>query len=128
MDPVLTTPRLRLELLDAAGNPWGRRRIVRAFDGLVVGDLEFYGRPETGDDGVTEVELGCRLDEAARGHGAGAEALLGVLGRTDALGVRVLGRVAPTDTRAVRVLAGCGFTQLRCADEDGNLVMVRPLP
>jgi ribosomal-protein-alanine N-acetyltransferase len=26
------------------------------------------------------------------------------------------------------VLARCGFTELRGADEDGQLVMVRPLP
>jgi len=128
IDSVLSTVRLRLELLDPAGDPWGRRRIVRAFDGLVVGDFEFHGPPETGDDGVTEVEFGCRLDDAARGHGAGTEALRAVLEQTDAIGVRVRGRVAPSNTTAVRVLAKCGFTLLRSGDEDGNLVMARPLP
>jgi [ribosomal protein S5]-alanine N-acetyltransferase len=36
--------------------------------------------------------------------------------------------VEPANTASVRVLAKCGFTQLRGADEDGNLVMARPLP
>lgn len=128
LDPVLTTVRLRLELLAPAGDPWGRRRIVRAFDGLVVGEFEFYGNPERGDDGVVEVEFGWRLDGGARGHGAGTEALRGVLEGTDALGVRVRGRVSPANTAALKVLAKSGFTLLRSADEDGNLVMVRPLP
>jgi len=128
IDPVLTTARLRLELLDPAGNPWGRRRIVRAFDGLVVGDVEFYGSPAAEDDGVVEIEVGGRLDQDARGYGAATEALGGLLGCTDALGVRVRARVRPNDTAGVRVLAKSGFTGLRSADEDGNLVMVRPLP
>ncbi len=128
IDPVLTTARLRLELVDAAGTPWGRRRIVRAFDGLVVGDVEFYGPPAPVDDGVVEVEVGGRLDQDARGYGAATEALGGLLGCVDALGVRVRARVRPHDTAGVRVLAKCGFTQLRSGDEDGNLVMVRPLP
>lgn len=126
--PVLTTLRLRLELLDPAGDPWGRRRIVRAFDDLVVGDFEFYGDRSAGADGVPEVEFGCRLDESARGHGAGTEALRAVLAQTDALGIRVQGRVRPENRTGLRVLAKCGFTELRSADEDGHLVMVRPLP
>lgn len=128
IDPVVSTARLRLELLDAAGSPWGRRRIVRTFDGLVVGDVEFYGQPEVEGDGVVEVEVGCRLDEGARGYGAATETLGGLLTCTDALGIRVRARVRPDNTAGVRVLAKCGFTALRSGDEDGNLVMARPLP
>lgn len=123
LEPVIATPRLRLE-----GAGWGRRRIVRAVDDLHVGSLEFFGDPEDGEDGVPEVELHCALAPDARGHGAATEAVLGVLRSTDRLGVRVRASVLPENRAAVRVLAKCGFTGLRGADTEGNLVMVRPLP
>lgn len=122
LEAVIATPRLRLE-----GAGWGERRIVRAFDNLHVGSLEFFGDPVDGDDGVPEVEVRCVLAPDARGHGAATEALLGVLGETDRLGVRVRASVLPENRAAVRVLAKCGFTGLRGADVEGNLVMVRPL-
>lgn len=124
---TVTTVRLRLESTDGDG-PWGVRRVVRAFDGLVVGDLEFYGSPEEAEDGVVEVEVAVRLDDAAHGHGAGTEALRGILGATDDAAVRVRARVRPDNRAGLRMLAKCGFTGLRGGDEDGNLVMVRPLP
>ena len=34
----------------------------------------------------------------------------------------------PDNRASLRVLARCGFTGLRGSDEDGRLVMVRPLP
>jgi len=34
--------------------------------------------------------------------------------------------VEPTNDASIRVLAKCGFTQLRGSNEDGELVMVRP--
>ena len=34
----------------------------------------------------------------------------------------------PDNAPSVRVLAKCGFTDLRGTDEDGSLVMARPLP
>jgi ribosomal-protein-alanine N-acetyltransferase len=120
---VISTPRLRLE-----GSGWGARRIVRSFDGVVVGSLEFFGTPEPGPDGTVEVEVRCSLDSAARGHGAATEALLGVLAQTDLLTVAVRASVQPENRAAVRVLAKCGFTALRGADVEGNLVMARPLP
>ena len=121
--PVISTARLRLE-----GDGWGRRRVIRAFDGLHVGDLEFFGDPLDAEDGVPEVEVRCVLAPDARGHGAATEAVLGVLGEADRLGVRVRASVTPENRAAVRVLAKCGFTGLRGADMEGNLVMVRPLP
>lgn len=123
LEPVITTPRLRLE-----GAGWGVRRIVRAFDGLHVGSLEFFGDPAAEADGVQEVEVRCVLHPDARGHGAATEAVLGVVAGTDGLGVRVRASVPPENRAAVRVLAKCGFTGLRGADMEGNLVMVRPLP
>jgi RimJ/RimL family protein N-acetyltransferase len=120
---VIGTARLRLE-----GEGWGERRIVRAFDGLVVGALEFFGDPDPADDGVPEIEVRGGLDRDAWGHGAATEALLGLAAETDRIGVRLRASVEPADTASVRVLAKCGFTGLRGSDQDGNLVMVRPLP
>ena len=64
----------------------------------------------------------------ARGHGAATEALRSLLAETDRLGVRVRASVSPENAASVRVLAKCGFTVLRGANEDGELVMARPLP
>ena len=102
-----------------AASSWAPRHVVRAFDGLVVGSIGFFGPPDAAADGVPEVEVGYGLVPAARGHGAATEALLGLIGELDLLGVRV--------RASVRVLAKCGFTGLRGSDDEGNLVMVRPL-
>lgn len=166
LEPVVVTPRLRLELitpaeaaemlqgrrrpawhpdyprkddLDAvsmipadgaspADLSWSPRHVVRAFDGLVVGSIGFFGPPSAGPDGVPEVEIGYGLVADARGRGVATEAIGGLLAHTDRLGVRVRASVAPDNTASVRVLAKCGFTELRGSDEDGNLVMARPLP
>ena len=157
LDRVLTTVRLRLELISydearamlagrrgptwhpdypraddlAAASlvrpdagPWGPRHVVRAFDSLVVGSIGFFGPPEPADDGVDEVEVGYGLVVEARGHGAGAEAVRGLIAETDRLGIRVRARVRPENRPGVRVLATCGFSDLRGSDDDGNLVMV----
>lgn len=123
----------RKDDLDAAsmvqpdGNCWGPRHLVRAFDSLVVGGIGFFGPPATAADGVREVEIGYGLVADARGHGAGTEAVRALLEETDRLGVRVRASVEPGNTASVRVLAKCGFTELRGSDEEGNLVMARPL-
>jgi len=106
---------------------WSPRHVVRAYDGLVVGSVGFFGAPVPGDDGVPEAELGYGLVEDARGRGVATEAVAGLLAHTDQAGVRVRASVQPDNTASVRVLAKCGFTQLRGSDEDGNLVMARPL-
>lgn len=149
LTPLVTTPRLRLPVITAeeaarmragerraafhgdyprpddldaltlpAVDGWGPRHVVRAFDGLVVGSIGFFGPPEDG-----EAEVGFGLVRDAWGHGAATEALHGLLGEVSCA---VRARVAPANTAAVRVLAKCGFTGLRGADEDGRLVMVRP--
>lgn len=111
-----------------AAASWGSRTIVRSFDGLVCGTIGFFGPPETAADGTVEVEVGYGLVEDARGHGAATEALRGLLAETDRAGVRVRASVEPDNRASVRVLAKCGFTELRGSDEEGNLVMARPLP
>ena len=117
-----------VSMIPATGpEPWGPRHIVRAFDGLVVGSIGFFGPPVAVAE-VAEVEVGYGLVEEARGHGAATEALRGMLAEADRLGVRVRAGVRPDNTRSVRVLAKCGFTGLRGTDEDGALVMVRPVP
>lgn len=106
---------------------WGPRHIVRAFDGLVVGSIGTFG-PPTEVDGVPETEVGYGLVPDARGHGAATEALRALLVETDRLGVRLRASVEPTNAASIRVLAKSGFTELRGADEDGQLVFARALP
>lgn len=116
-----------VSMIGPGGSCWSPRHIVRAFDGLVVGSIGFFGPPEEADDEVAEVEVGYGLVADARGHGAATEALRGLLVHTDAARIRVRAGVQPENTPGVRVLAKCGFTGLRGADGEGNLVMVRPL-
>jgi RimJ/RimL family protein N-acetyltransferase len=113
---------------DAPDACWGPRHIVRSADGLVVGSIGFFGAPLPADDDVAEAEVGFGLVEDARGHGAVTEALTALMQHTDRAGVRVRASVQPENRASLRVLAKCGFTQLRGADEEGQLVMVRPLP
>ncbi|MCZ4499768.1 MAG: hypothetical protein JWQ74_2321 [Marmoricola sp.] len=116
-----------VSMIGATGSCWNPRHIVRSFDSLVVGSIGFFGTPAEAADGVLEAEIGYGLVADARGHGAATEAVRGLLEQTDLLGVRVRASVEPSNRPSVRVLAKCGFTGLRGADEDGNLVMVRPL-
>jgi RimJ/RimL family protein N-acetyltransferase len=108
------------------GDPWAPRHIVRGTTAL--GSVGFFGPPEAAPDGVLEAEVGYGLVEEARGWGFATEALQALLAATDAVGVRVRASVEPTNKPSVRVLAKCGFTELRGANEDGELVMARPLP
>ena len=108
------------------GDPWAPRHIVRGTTAL--GSVGFFGPPEAAPDGVLEVEVGYGLVEEARGWGFATEALRAVLVETDRAGVRVRASVEPTNAASVRVLAKSGFTELRGSNEDGHLVMARPLP
>jgi RimJ/RimL family protein N-acetyltransferase len=108
------------------GDPWAPRHIVRGTTAL--GSIGFFGPPEAAPDGVPEVEVGYGLVEEARGWGFATEALQALLAETDAVGVRVRASVEPTNKPSVRVLAKCGFTELRGGNEDGELVMARPIP
>lgn len=108
------------------GDPWGPRHIVRGTTAL--GSIGFFGPPEEAADGVPEVEVGYGLVDEAHGWGFATEALAGLLAETDRAGVRVRASVAPENRASIRVLAKCGFTELRGSNEDGHLVMARPLP
>jgi RimJ/RimL family protein N-acetyltransferase len=107
------------------GDPWGPRSIV--LDGVVVGSIGFFGPPSQADDGVPEAEVGYGLVDEARGAGVATEALTAVLDAADAEGVRIRASVLPDNAPSIRVLAKCGFTELRGSTEDGELVMARPL-
>ena len=106
---------------------WGPRHIVRAFDDLVVGSIGCFG-PPVESDGAPETEVGYGLVTDARGHGAATEALRALLVETDRLGVRLRAAVRPDNAASIRVLAKCGFTDLRGGDDEGQLVLGRPLP
>ncbi len=108
-----------------AGDPWGPRSIV--LDGVVVGSIGFFGPPAQADDGVPETEVGYGLVEEARGVGVATEALTAVLDAADTAGVRIRASVLPDNAPSIRVLAKCGFTEVRGSNEDGELVLARPL-
>lgn len=109
-------------------DPWGPRHITRNVDGAVFGSIGFFGPPVAVGDEVAEAEIGYGLVADARGRGVATEAVRALLTLTDAVGIRVRASVAPENTASIRVLAKCGFTELRGANEDGELVMARPLP
>jgi ribosomal-protein-alanine N-acetyltransferase len=106
---------------------WGPRHITRTFDRLVFGSIGFFGPPAPAPDDVPEAEIGYGLVSDARGRGVATEAVRALLALTDALGVRVRASVSPDNSASIRVLAKCGFTELRGGNEDGELVMARPL-
>ena len=122
----------RTDDVDAAslwsdGDPWGPRSIVRGT--TVLGSIGFFGPPAPSPlDDVPETEVGYGLVPEARGWGFATEALGAVVAAADACGVRVRASVLPTNAASLRVLAKSGFTSLRGSDEEGQLVMARPLP
>ncbi|MDH2412957.1 GNAT family N-acetyltransferase [Nocardioides sp. CER19] len=108
------------------GDVWGPRSIVRGV--TTLGSVGFFGPPSVAQDGVPETEVGYGLVAEAWGWGFATEALRALLGHTDEAGVRLRASVAPENARSLRVLAKCGFTELRGPSEDGELVLARPLP
>ncbi|GAB7005032.1 hypothetical protein JCM18899A_25050 [Nocardioides sp. AN3] len=108
------------------GDPWGPRSIVRGV--TTLGSIGFFGPPTVSADGVPETEVGYGLVAEAWGWGFATEALRALLRHTDEAGVRIRASVEPENARSLRVLAKSGFTQLRGSNDDGELVMARPLP
>lgn len=100
-------------------DPWGPRHVV--LDRHAVGTIGCFGPPE---DGETEVGFG--LVAEVRGQRVATEALTAYVAETDRLGVRLRARVQPDNTPSLRVLARCGFTELRGSTEDGELLLGRP--
>jgi RimJ/RimL family protein N-acetyltransferase len=108
------------------GDTWGPRHIVHQAE--AVGSIGFFGPPSDADDGVSETEVGYGLVEEARGIGLATEALALLCSVVDPLGVRLRASVDPSNAASLRVVAKCGFTQVRGSNEDGELVLVRPVP
>lgn len=102
-------------------DPWGPRHVVLGHQ--AVGTIGCFGPP---DDGETEIGFG--LVPEARGQRVASEALTAYVAETDRLGVRLIARVEPDNTASLRVLARCGFTELRGSTEEGELVLARPAP
>jgi RimJ/RimL family protein N-acetyltransferase len=100
-------------------DPWGPRHIV--LDRLAVGSIGCFGPPADG-----ETEIGYGLVEGVRGQGVATEAVQALVAETQRAGVRLRASVSPDNTASLRVLAKCGFTELRGSNEDGELVMARP--
>jgi len=113
--------------LVAAGDTWGPRHVVLGH--RAVGSIGCFGPPgPPGDEGEPpETEVGYGLVEEVRGSGLATEALGALVAEADRLGVRLRAGVDPTNVASLKVLARCGFTELRGSNEDGELVMVRPL-
>lgn len=102
-----------------AGDTWGPRHVVLGHQ--AVGSIGCFGPPDGG-----EVEVGYGLVAEVRGQGLATEALRAVIAEAAAVGVRLRASVAPDNQASLRVLARCGFTELRGSNEDGELVMARP--
>ena len=107
------------------GDTWGPRHIVH--QAQAVGSIGFFGPPSDAEDGVCETEVGYGLVEQARGMGLATEALALLCAAVDPLGVRLRASVDPRNAASLRVVATCGFTQVRGSNEDGELVLVRPV-
>ncbi len=107
------------------GDPWSSRSIT--VEDVAVGSIGFYGPPQPAADGSPEVEIGYGLVEAARGEGYATEAVDAMVAAAESAGARVRASVAPDNRASLRVLAKCGFTELRGSNEDGELVMARPV-
>lgn len=103
---------------------WGPRHVVLGHQ--AVGTVGCFGAPVE-HDGVPETEVGVGLVEEVRDRGVATEALQALVAETDRVGVRLRASVAPDARASLRVLARCGFTDLRGTTDDGELVMVRPL-
>ena len=100
---------------------WGPRHVVMGHQ--AIGSIGCFGAPEEG-----ETEVGFGLVPELRGQGVATEALRGLLTATDAAGVRLRASVDPANGASLRVLARCGFSELRGSTDAGELVMARPLP
>ena len=104
---------------------WGPRHVV--VDALAVGSIGCFGPPMPATDGTPETEVGYGLVADYRGIGIATEALGLLCGAVDELGVRLRASTEPDNAASLRVLAKAGFTQVRGTDEEGHLVLVRPV-
>lgn len=89
---------------------FGMYLIVRAADGLVVGDIGFHAPPD--ERGVAEIGYG--LAPSARGQGLASRAvrLLCAWGFQQPNLAAVIAETSVQNLASIRVLAACGFTAI----------------
>ena len=104
---------------DDAVSTWGPRHVVLGHQ--AVGSIGCFGPP---DDGETEIGFG--LVPEVRGQGVATEALRALVAEAARVDVRLRASVDPDNQASLRVLARCGFTELRGSNEDGELVLALP--
>lgn len=98
---------------------WGPRHIVLCHQ--AVGSIGCFGPPVD-----LETEIGFGLVADVRGQRIATEALTALVAEADRTGVRLRASVAPDNTPSLRVLARCGFTELRGSNDNDELVMAHP--
>ena len=98
---------------------WGPRHVVLGHQ--AVGSIGCFGPPEDG-----ETEVGYGLVAEVRGQGVATEALRALAAEATRVGVRLRASVSPDNQASLRVLARCGFTELRGSNDDGELVLALP--
>ncbi len=108
-------------MIGAGGSTWGVRHIV--LEQQAVGSIGFFGPPQDG-----EVEIGFGVVAAVRRRGIVSEAVRGAARRDRPAGRRRPGLGAARQHPEPAPLASAGFTQLRGSNDEGCLVMARPLP
>jgi RimJ/RimL family protein N-acetyltransferase len=114
---------LRAELTaraDARRRPLGRfgtYQVIRRADGKVIGDVGFFGPPDTSG----AVSVGCAIAEDARGQGYGSEALSALLdwARVQPGLTSVLADTTRSNLAAQRLLERVG---MRRVGEEGELL------
>lgn len=110
---------------------WGPRHVRRLADGLVVGSIGFFGRPDE-DGGGLEAEVGYGLVEAARGQRLMSDALQALLVLTDAVGVRVRAGTTYDNVASLALLRSAGFVVVddpaAHPDPEREVRLVRPVP
>ncbi len=106
---------------------WGPRHVVLGHQ--AVGSIGCFGppsNPSTGSGRPAETEVGYGLVPEVRGQGIATEALRALVVEAARAGVRLRASVSPDNRASLRVLARCGFTELRGSNEDGELVLALP--
>jgi RimJ/RimL family protein N-acetyltransferase len=105
---------------DPASAQWLLRAMVRRPDGLVVGVINFHGRP----DEANRAELGYTVFEAYRRQGYATEAVLGMMGwtkRVHSVETFVLS-ISPQNGPSLGLAAKLGFRRVgsQIDEEDGE--------
>jgi len=98
---------------------WGPRHVVLGRQ--AVGTIGCFAPPTDG-----ETQVGYGMVPEVRGQGVATEALRALVAEAARVGVRLRASVAPENQASLRVLARCGFTELRGSNEDGELVLALP--